>query len=270
MASYKLLYSSSNQNCEKSLVILDSHILIGVENYVKSGKANESFKLFLVDWEQGLKNRPLFLSAGILETCFDRSKLNLKPGRFERLEDGIREFTGQACNKESTPESASLWLLRLILPGYAALLKFRTLVSQASKKKGQKALVLFEEYLKWMSNDLGFFLPYQIQIALDYFVEGSTTRSYVQGLLKLSGGKHKILERTWSCTWDVLYLQMLADLDSGVIDDNYHQSVLATFDGDLIELETRIAVKSVNKGDVSCNSFILKPNEGRTDSVQRL
>lgn len=269
MASYKLLYSSSNQNCEKNLVLLDSHILIGIENYVKSGKANESFKLFLADWEQDLKNRALFLSAGILETCFDRSTQNFKPDRFKVLEPAIREFTKQACNSESTPESASLWLLNLVLPGYAAMLKFRTLVSQASKKKGQKALVLFEEYLKWMSNDLGFFLPYQIQIALDYFVMGSTTRNYIQRLLKPRGdGQDDVLQRTWSCAWDVLYLQMLADLDSGVIDGNYHQSVLATFDRGLIELETRLAVQSANEGDVSCYSFNLRPNtnKSRTDS----
>jgi hypothetical protein len=255
--NYKLLFPPNESRGE--LLILDSHVLIDIEAYEKFKHVpNESFKHFLRDWKTGLKDCNLCLSPAIVEACYDRKKRTMRPGRFERMERAIHSFTGRASDAESTPESAANWVLKMLLPGYAALLKLRLLVHDV---KTVKPLVLWEEYLRWMSEDLGWLLPYEMQIAQDYLVKGpgSTTRDYVQGLFKLK--KKNPLQTTWSAAWDVFYLRLFEEINAGgSVFGSAQKTLLATFDGDLIKLSSRLIVRSENRGNVECHAFVLVPN----------
>lgn len=235
-------------------VILDSSVLIDLER-VASGKSNES----TTHAAQGLALELVRMDAvpggAIAELMVD---VDLRPGDPQRGRsliatmnawfDGgisrtrrIREVQaayarGMASDLPDVVAYESLDQLAL----YASLLRLALLWTQAKGCfRASQRVALFEEYLRWTTQELGISCAYAAQLARDRLVgPQNSSVAYTDKLLKF--GKHP-LHNLWGASWDLFHLSSIDLLQEGIVlDIGSRDALFVTADRGIVALRDRI------------------------------
>lgn len=106
-----------------------------------------------------------------------------------------------------------------VLLSYTALLYLCHLDRTRQAWRGRGNLWALQEYHRWMSEDLGLRLAYELVAAADMFFGTQDRRNAVRRLLKLGGREtpDQIADQAWNAAWDVTFVRMTEGMSLGLL-----------------------------------------------------
>ena len=275
IGEYQLIGPHVKQATTPDILILDTNVLIDIEDYYFKGIKPARIGALLREFPNvGLQATDINYGWAVAEITQRRgepvdfhARRRLTHAAKSVIEWNLDQVEHNLSNRHAPVNRDKRWPKKAIdktdavgdprvavLPHYGALLFLMKLNSERRSWRGRDPLWPLEQYVAWVDDTFGIRSSYCLHLAVSLLVGSAEAKSDATRIFKLSGseGPEELAQKSWNVAWDITMLASVEGMTYGLFPDRKIKSAnLVTRDADPVLLRIASEVRVMIESDQS-------------------